>query len=66
VQVWINSLIETSKWAEVSEWTSDLCHLLRLFPDLPATFENTLGYRHAPTGGIHEARDKAWSSAAEL
>jgi hypothetical protein len=40
--------------------------LLRLFPDFPATFEKPLGYRRAPTGGNHEARDKAWSSAAEL
>jgi hypothetical protein len=39
---------------------------LRLFADFLATFEKPLGYRRAPTGGIHEARDKAWSSAAEL
>jgi hypothetical protein len=40
--------------------------LLSLFPDFPATFEKPLGYRRASTGGIHEARDKARSSAAEL
>jgi hypothetical protein len=43
-----------------------LSSLLSLFPDFLATFEKPLGYRRAPTGGIHEARDKAWSSAAEL
>jgi hypothetical protein len=43
-----------------------LSALLSLFPDFHATYQKPLGYRRAPTGGIHEARDKVWSSAAEL
>jgi len=39
---------------------------LSLFQDFPATYQKPLGYRLTPTGGIHEARDKAWSSAAEF